>query len=226
MRAVISWLLILLKDWRRKSAKAIRLLLVCKRKPPAIAAHLYRVSFSTLKLESARRSLTLVAVATTTISARKMNATWNATVCKDLSHHHRHKLIHSSMHLLPMQVIINSSVTTQNVWPTWLPIILFLSTLLQQLLLKLPSWHGKRNAVYLPSTQVPSAAWLSFRKIIPLHFVYLTDVFIFRWISQVVDIQLDRQRVPNLRVRRLRQNGQPVQFSGRMQHGMRPWSRW
>lgn len=77
---------------------------VCKRRPQAIAAPLSQVSSSTLKRENARRSLTQVAVATTTISARRMSVTSSATVCKDLLHHPQ-QLIHLSIHLQVMQVI-------------------------------------------------------------------------------------------------------------------------
>ena len=66
---------------------------VCNRKPLAIAEPLSRVSFSTLKLAFARRSLTPAVGATTTISVQKTIAISNVTVCKDpSSHHHQQQL--------------------------------------------------------------------------------------------------------------------------------------
>ena len=131
------------------------LLPVCNRKPLATAAPSSRVSFSTLKLAFARRLLTPVAAATTTISAQRTNATSSVTVCKDPSSHQR------QMIQLPIQPHL------------LLPVCKYFECVIVSMYLTLflvneqprkpPSWRNRRNAAYPQSIQALSVAWLSFR---------------------------------------------------------------
>ena len=62
------------QDYRENWVKAMHLLRVCNRKPPALVVPRFRVIFSMCKRENARLSITADAVATATDSKRTTNA--------------------------------------------------------------------------------------------------------------------------------------------------------